>query len=78
MTEQEKNGSGSRKFKYKLQCYDLETDSEIILTITKISSAVRLFSVVRFVPLHVTGHHSLLNILIVLYGSRSKIACKKE
>jgi hypothetical protein len=35
------DGNGSRRFKYKLHCYGLDTDSEIILTITKIVSLVR-------------------------------------
>jgi hypothetical protein len=63
------DGNGSRRFKYKLQCYGLETDSEIILTITKTVSLVRPFSAVRAGSLRITSHYSLLSILMVLYGT---------
>jgi len=78
VTGQKKNGNGSRRFKYKLQCYDLETDSEIILTITKTFSLVRLFSAVRSMSLRITSHHSLLNLSMVLYGKWNKTAYKEE
>jgi hypothetical protein len=44
----------------------------------KFSSLVRLFAAVRFVSVHTAGHHSLLNILMVLYGSWCRIACKNR